>query len=321
MDPLSHCLCGALAAKAKSGETYGRFFFWFLVVAGALPDLDIFAGFWGMKAYLFYHRGLTHSFVGIFAQALIAALILFFYYAEEIKSFLYFYLISFSILLIHLFGDWATSYGTPLFLPFSNKNYSLDWISNLSLPVIVIIGSGLWLSRRKNYFYWKLTWLGLIIFISLSAFAHHRAQALLTKNCFDVLVKQKNNSSAVKPDHFFPWLWQGIITNNTAQAYQLYQIDLLKNKVSSTVTFLMPEDTPVVKASLKAERVILFMKHNRWPVAEVKKIDNNWQVFWGNLLFGTDRRLRHGIIVELDKKLQVLKSYRGNPSWGKAGEK
>jgi len=134
------------AFAGRCGESQIRkkirtIFFLVLVVVGDLPDLDIFAGFWGMKAYLFYHRGITHSFVGIVTLALLAALILFFYYAEEINSFLYFYLICFSALLIHLFGDWATSYGTPLLLPFSNKNYSLDWISNLSLFVIAIIGA------------------------------------------------------------------------------------------------------------------------------------------------------------------------------------
>lgn len=310
MDNIAHGLTGALIAKSVGAEKVGQLFFWTLVVAAELPDFDVFIGFLGTKAYLFYHRGITHSFFGILIQALLVTSFLFLFYPRNWQNFFYFFSISSAILLVHILSDWATSYGTPILSPFSSKNYSLDWISNLSLIVIALISFGLLLNKifptQKNV-YINLTWLFLAVFVLFGFLAHQRAKDLIPLSS---PFSKGGKEGDVIPHPINPLIWRGIVRNESEKTYQLYRLDLLNNKIIPTATIPLPEYTPVVNATLKEERVILFSKHNRWPVEVVKKVGNNWQVWWSNLLFGMDGKLHGWVIVELDKNLKVVSSIR-----------
>ncbi len=76
MDNLAHTLAGLVLARTRLGKLVPRASLW-LVVGANVPDVDILARLWGGKqAYLEYHRGITHSIVGIALQALLLAAVL-----------------------------------------------------------------------------------------------------------------------------------------------------------------------------------------------------------------------------------------------------
>ena len=75
LDNLTHTLCGA-ALAATSLRRRSPLSAPALLVAANLPDIDTAAELWGGRpAYLIHHRGLTHSVVGLAAQALLFSLL------------------------------------------------------------------------------------------------------------------------------------------------------------------------------------------------------------------------------------------------------
>ena len=64
MDNLTHTLT-AIAISQTGLNRKTRFATLTLILAANAPDLDILAGLKGGIAYLKYHRGITHSLVGI----------------------------------------------------------------------------------------------------------------------------------------------------------------------------------------------------------------------------------------------------------------
>ena len=68
MDNLTHTLTGiAISQTGLNRKT--RFATLTLILAANAPDVDVLAGLKGSIAYLKYHRGIAHSFVGIVALA------------------------------------------------------------------------------------------------------------------------------------------------------------------------------------------------------------------------------------------------------------
>src|SRR5690242_11931545 len=109
MDPLTHCLLGGMAAKTVGGS---RRRFWIMVFLGAAPDLDVLASGLGSWAFALQHRGISHSLVGVFLQAV--------FYAWAFKSFdrgLFWRRAGhYSLpLALHVACDYLTSFGVPLF--------------------------------------------------------------------------------------------------------------------------------------------------------------------------------------------------------------
>jgi inner membrane protein len=120
-------------------------------VAANLPDADLILGFLGSDAYLLWHRGLTHSFLGLAifppALALLAsgavaglgfgrALVL-----AEVGA------------LSHLALDLPTAWGTIALYPWNNARLALDWVFIVDPVLWAIFAFGLaagwrWWHRR-----------------------------------------------------------------------------------------------------------------------------------------------------------------------------
>lgn len=74
MDNLTHSLLGAALSRTRLGGL-SPYAAPTLIVGANLPDLDIVVRLWGGRAgYLEHHRGLTHGFAGVLAQALLLGL-------------------------------------------------------------------------------------------------------------------------------------------------------------------------------------------------------------------------------------------------------
>lgn len=142
MDNLTHTLSGLITARlvpARELPLRTRY------IAGALaanfPDLDIVLAPISSELYLMHHRGETHSLL----MLPLWALLLSWAFARMFKSpggWRDFYGLTTVVLLVHIFGDWITGYGTQLFAPFTRETYSLGttFIIDPLLTLVLLLG-------------------------------------------------------------------------------------------------------------------------------------------------------------------------------------
>ena len=123
MDPITHIAAGALIGQSLRAKFPGKGIVWFAMAAAWIPDVDNAAGFFSPEFYLLYHRGITHSFVGGMAIALILAAV--YRLFDRRGSFWAHAGVAYGCVLTHIFLDVVTSYGTMIFAPMSDTRYSL----------------------------------------------------------------------------------------------------------------------------------------------------------------------------------------------------
>ena len=97
------------------------------VIAANLPDIDIVTALSGTPAYLRYHRGITHSFAGIPALALILTAALYIFSGNFWRT----YLVALVAMATHPALDYSNTYGLRPFLPWDGTWYYGD-----VLPII-----------------------------------------------------------------------------------------------------------------------------------------------------------------------------------------
>ena len=144
MDIVTHAISGALIAYALPQRPKVRFGILFFALAACVPDLDIL--FCTTPAlFLNLHRGISHS---IFVAPLLALLLALLAYplrrasTPQAFSLRTLWLLSLVCLLVHIALDCITTYGTMIFLPFSDFRVRLNAVFIvdvfLTLPLLVL---------------------------------------------------------------------------------------------------------------------------------------------------------------------------------------
>ena len=158
MDPFTHALSGALLARAAATtqshqtalatKTIGlpvRLQVAAGFAAAAFPDIDFALRLFDTLTYLNWHQGPTHSLVLLPFWAWLLAL-LFAWLTGRTGSQRYgwrlFYLPVCLGLVIHIAGDFITSYGLMLFAPLSTERYALPlaFVIDPWFTLIILIG-------------------------------------------------------------------------------------------------------------------------------------------------------------------------------------
>ena len=188
MDLITHGVTGALLARAAF-EGEAREAATAALTLGALfPDFDVALLLRGRYAYLTGHRGITHSIAGIplFAPAVAGLLHVFgppagfgFYLALVLLG-----------MMLHVFYDLITSWGTMILAPFTDRKFSWALISFRNYPFVFT----LWISLAVSFFLdaaWSralcgaamATSLGTIVVASISKrIARRRFEAALARD-------------------------------------------------------------------------------------------------------------------------------------------
>lgn len=126
MDNVSHSLAGwALSRGAGPARPAGTTLA--LILASNLPDLDFLLYARGSSEYLLWHRGVTHSVVGLALLPPILAAGLWIGYARR-TGFGWFLLLAFVGVGLHIIYDVVTPWGTMLLFPFEATRFALDWL-------------------------------------------------------------------------------------------------------------------------------------------------------------------------------------------------
>ncbi len=165
MDPLTQASIGAAAAALVSSSGSVRRAIFVGAIAGAAPDIDVLIrSETDPMLALEYHRHFTHALIcapviGLLVAGLLKGLLFW-------KKWRYRELALFGIVgaLTHGMLDACTSYGTLLYLPFSNHRESWDIISIIdplfTLP-LVLLTAGAFVVRKPAMARWALFLCGL----------------------------------------------------------------------------------------------------------------------------------------------------------------
>jgi len=163
MDTLTHALSGAIVGRLLAARQTGAeptatanpstpatsVPVWQMVAAGAaaaaFPDLDFVLGYVSDLAYLRGHRGVTHSLVMLpLWGALLAWLFARLSRRQGIATpWRAFYGIACAGLLIHIFGDLITQFGTMIFAPFSDRRFGWGTTFIIDLAITSLLVAGL----------------------------------------------------------------------------------------------------------------------------------------------------------------------------------
>jgi len=128
LDTLTHTVLGACIGEAIAGKKLGKKAMLIGAIANNIPDIDVVSSFWLRSPdSLLAHRGFTHSILFLILFAPAAS-----YYLSKFKKwhilFRDWFLLIGSGILVHIFIDAFTSYGTGWFEPFSHHRVSFNTI-------------------------------------------------------------------------------------------------------------------------------------------------------------------------------------------------
>lgn len=213
MDTLTHALSGALCARASApretspdalplGRRVAVGFF-----AAAFPDLDVVASWISPLAYLYHHRGITHSLLMLplwaFALAWLCALL----WRRDRSWRAYFGMIALG-LGIHIAGDWITSFGTMVLAPFSDARFKLSttFIIDLWFTGIILAGLMLSLVWRKSRAPAVLGVAVLAAYVAFQFVLQQRAMEFAEAYAQSAGLKQAKVSAMPRPVSPFNWM-------------------------------------------------------------------------------------------------------------------
>jgi inner membrane protein len=127
MDSLTQIVLGAAVGEAILGKKIGNKAILWGAIAGTIPDLDVFFTFGDPIRELTIHRGFSHSIVFAVLMAPILGWLLNRIYREDHEAnFTNWTWFFFWTIFTHPLLDSLTTYGTQLFLPFSDYRVSIS---------------------------------------------------------------------------------------------------------------------------------------------------------------------------------------------------
>ncbi|MHB8119151.1 MAG: metal-dependent hydrolase [Methanothrix sp.] len=260
-----------------------------LVLGGIAPDLDVLIA-WINNIYptslLLVHRGVTHTlFFGFF----FALIIFYFSSREQIKSFLGRFIkfdLDFSVeslafvyagVLIHLFVDFTTTRGVPLFYPWQAVRYSANIFSQIE-PIMLIASllvlAELIRERSRIKFNKNLFIVFLLFFLIVGGIRIDGKTA--AESFFN------GQNAEIYPDsNLFSW---AVLENNSDQ-FLVYKYDSLIGKVINssafakiTVASSITEAEIAIDAAEKLPQVKLFRWRAYAVAINATSQNNSWDI-------------------------------------------
>ncbi|HEU6437690.1 MAG TPA: metal-dependent hydrolase [Nitratidesulfovibrio sp.] len=253
MDPVTHLASGALVAMALPGTRRSRWFMPFALTGAVLPDADILFGSTPLD-YLTVHRGITHSFAGGAVLALLLALLFLPLLrraplgpaapdaassgtdaalagldaapAGGVHAWGYarYALIAYVLILVHIFLDCITTYGTQVFLPFSDYRVALPAVfivdPVMTLVMLACMVAAMGRTHRRTFaalgLAWMLLWPGGAL-----AVRQHVQSGLAARLAAQPVPPV---SVAVIPEVLAPFNWKVVVDDGRRYGMARYQL-------------------------------------------------------------------------------------------------
>jgi inner membrane protein len=322
MDNLTHTLT-ALAISQAGLNRKTRFATVTLIIGANLPDIDFVAWVAGGATYLKYHRGITHSILGVTVLAgLLAWAVHSLGRKARPKSELpldarWLLLAAWLGTASHTLMDFTNSYGVRLFMPFSGRWYAADIMFildplllallavALGLPAILrLVSEEVGAKRVRPRWGAVLSLCALVSLWGLRYFAHNRVLSMLESHTYS---EQNPLRVAAFPSPANPFEWTGVA--ETESTFNVLPANALQDDVDLDAqrVFHKPEPSPALDAALRTRTANLFVNFARFPWSEVMEHENGYTVEIHDLRFYSVFSRRGGFMVEveLDKDLRV----------------
>ncbi len=321
MDNLTHTLTGiAISQTGLNRKT--RFATLTLILAANAPDIDVLTRFQSSITYLKYHRGITHSFLGIIALAfLIWGLMLWWGKRARPKPGLS--LNSRWLLLAALLGtgshlllDFTNAYGVRPFLPFGGGWYAWDIMPIIDplLLVVFLLGLGVpWLlrvvseevgARKPRWAPGAVFCLGAMILLwGIRDFAHRRALSILDSHTYS---GENPVRFSALPQTLNPFTWTGVV--ETESSFQVFRVNSLdaNSEPEELSTFEKPQMSPPLRAAMETRPGKIFLNFARFPWAQVDEDDQGFLVSISDLRFARGSPQSRGFTLEIDLDNSLL---------------
>ena len=207
MDPLTHAASGAVAMLACQRRPMTAWAVPLAALAAASPDIDIAFASTPLD-FLLLHRGITHSLAAVpLLGALLAVLCWPLWRAATPGrwSFGRVWLFSCLMVLLHIWLDIITTYGTMIFLPFSHERVRLNAVFIVDLLLTLPLLWALWRWRaRRGLLVLTLLWIFVYPSVAIGLNHWHSVQnmARLTDEGREV------QGLTVLPDALAPFYWR-----------------------------------------------------------------------------------------------------------------
>lgn len=209
MDPLTHAASGAVAYLAIATRPATRWGIWLAALACSAPDIDL-AFIHTPLEFLQLHRGITHSFAFAPFFAMLLALISWPLWRKTTPghwTFSQVWLLCAAMLLLHIWLDVVTTYGTMVFLPFSHYRVRLNSVYMIDFLVFIPLYWAILRWRHKRTLIClTLLWIFLYPASGIAINAWHSSQC--AKNFADAGLNVSRMH--VLPDAFAPLFWRVI---------------------------------------------------------------------------------------------------------------
>lgn len=283
MDTVTTGLAGTLIAQAGFRQRMGSVATVALTVSAVAPDVDGLARLGDTAFYISHHRGITHSFIGGAIMALLLAAI--FYRFSTYKHYWRLAGLCYLGILVHIVTDLCTSYGTRVFLPFSDQRIAWDTLFIIDVFVSGIIIGGIVLAYRFKPHSIRIGRTALVLlasYVLLAAASHQVALARLRRHV------EREGLSAIKlaafPMPFGPLYWSGVVATEDATYHTLFS--LLDGQGPPFRVHRPPRDSAALRRAEEEDLVVLFRWFARFPVVTVRQDGGGTVVEYFDLQFG-----------------------------------
>lgn len=231
MDSITQAALGGAIGERFLGHKLGRSAIGWGALVGTLPDLDILIYPWlDPIAQLYWHRGFSHSIIGILIGTGFFGWILSRFWNRKqalqkrsgsIIGLPLIFLFLFLNFASHVLIDCFTVYGTQLLEPFSNRRFGLNNFFIIeplfTLPLLIWIVAALWRKHPKGVAP-KGVAVACSIMMAVYVTFSFSAQSMAEKRFIRELAEQgiTPTRSMVSPTPFNTLIWRGIFETEDA---------------------------------------------------------------------------------------------------------
>lgn len=221
MDPITHAASGAVAMLAMPHRPASRWAVPLAALAAASPDVDVLMANTPLQ-FLLLHRGITHSLFFAPLLGLILALVGCSLWRAQTPGHWRFaktWLFMTAMVLLHIWLDCITTYGTMIFVPFSHMRVRLNAVFIIDLLITLPLLWAIWRWRaRRGLLLLAMAWLFVYPGISIGLNAWHTGQTRERLTAEGRAPQQ----IVVLPDAFSSFFWRALYSEATPNGGMVY---------------------------------------------------------------------------------------------------
>ena len=221
MDPITHAASGAVAMLAMPHRPASRWAVPLAALAAASPDVDVLMANTPLQ-FLLLHRGITHSLFFAPLLGLVLALVGCSLWRAQTPGHWRFaktWLFMTAMVLLHIWLDCITTYGTMIFVPFSHMRVRLNAVFIIDLLITLPLLWAIWRWRaRRSLLLMTMAWLFVYPGISIGLNTWHTAQTRERLTAEGRAPQQ----IVVLPDAFSPFFWRAMYSEAAPSGGMVY---------------------------------------------------------------------------------------------------